>query len=154
MALEETPLGILLGNLLKNYVGVFSNALNHLSISRYHYILVLIDENPGINQQGLGDVLGTDKVSIARTLDYLATNGCIERTQNPNDRREHLLSLTPKAKEMLPDVRGAVKKANEVAFNGFDPGEIAQICALLKQMSCNLHNLPKDTFHIHLSKEQ
>jgi DNA-binding MarR family transcriptional regulator len=107
------PLGKVFSELAKAYAEKFMAYLAHLPIKRYYYALVVInDHNGDLSQTTLASELYLDKASVVRMLDYLESEDCIIRRQNPNDRRAHILELTPKAVDLIPQIREAIGRAN------------------------------------------
>lgn len=65
-------------------------ALSHL----YHLSL----EHPGgVTGKQLAAAMPVSQPAISMTLDKLVEKGCVERRENPSDRRSILLTLTPRA---------------------------------------------------------
>jgi DNA-binding MarR family transcriptional regulator len=54
-----------------------------------------------VNQARLADLLEVAPISAGRLLDRMEEGGWIERTANPNDRRERQVSMTPKAERTV-----------------------------------------------------
>ena len=67
--------------------------------------------------------------------------GWIERTANPNDRRERQVSMTPKAERTLGKARKVGDKVALEALNGFTDEEAKQLIALLQRVRGNLSSL-------------
>src|SRR6201996_9753519 len=66
-----------------------------------------------INQARLADLLEVAPISAGRLLDRMEEGGWIERTANPQDRRQHQVRMTPKAGGTLGKAR---KVGDEVAL--------------------------------------
>src|SRR4051812_48310814 len=95
------PLGKKMARITKNYYGALSKRVEPLGIDRHFATLVKIeDTDKNCTQQYLSDLLNLDKVTMVRILDYLVDRGMITRTVNANDRREHLIQITSKAKKL------------------------------------------------------
>jgi DNA-binding MarR family transcriptional regulator len=65
-----------------------------MSITEAHALGDLHAHGP-ITQQQLADALRLQKSTISRLVDRLTEGGLVERTPNPQDRRSHLIGLTP-----------------------------------------------------------
>lgn len=151
----ELPLGKLFSLLAKDYMGTFSNRLKHLPISRYYYPLLLIHEAQGsLNQQNLADELQVDKVSVVRIVDYLSENNLLERRQNPRDRREQLLRITPAGEKLIEQIRQAIADTNELCLAGFTAADIARLETYLSRLSANLKQQPQDSYKIEFIKSE
>ena len=88
--------------------------LTELDIKRSFYPLLLIESGNGITQQELAGKLSCDKVQVVRIIDYLSSHGYVERIQNRTDKRKYELSITEKAKKVIPNIR---KVFEEIAVN-------------------------------------
>lgn len=62
---------------------------------RHYRLLLTCQQAPGITQQGLVQRIGRDKGQIARVVHELVAAGLLRREPHPEDRRSHLLQLTP-----------------------------------------------------------
>lgn len=90
------------------------------------------------NQNVLAQMIGVDKASIARTMTKLEDKGLITRTPNPANRRENLVSLTPKSAEILEDMRKNLSEVSERAFAGFSEEERIATLDALNRIADNL----------------
>lgn len=93
--------GLLGYHLRRAQVAVFQNfaeVLNRAGEDRISPgqvgVLVLVRENPGVNQTRLGAALGIDRSTLVAVIDRLEARGLLKRTPSPRDRRSHALVLT------------------------------------------------------------
>jgi len=111
-------LGKLCGLITKQYLSVLGRKLQHLPIKRYYYAFWVIAKNDGaITQTDLAGILGADKVIIVRIVDYLSEKKFIERKENPEDRRSHLLGITETGKQHVKDVEKALSETDDELLN-------------------------------------
>lgn len=144
------PFGKVFSELAKAYADHFTTQLKDLPLKRYYYALVVIESYQGdINQTLLGEELYMDKASIVRMLDYLEAEKCIRRVQNPQDRRAHLLELSPKAKAMIPAIKKALQQSNIVCLEEARALGISNIELALEQMYHALQSGGDTKFQIH-----
>lgn len=144
------PFGKVFGELAKAYANHFTERLRDLPLQRYYYSLVVIEAYGGnINQTTLGEELYLDKASVVRMLDYLEAEDCIRRVQNPQDRRAHLLELTPKALTMLPEIKQALYETNELCSQEVQALGISNFEAALEQIHQRLQSGNDSKFQIH-----
>ncbi len=138
---KELTLGRVLAFLTRQYIGFLTKRMAHTPVERYYYPLYLIGKNSGaISQQQLANHLLTDKVSMVRILDILAEEGFIERRVNPDDRRQHLLHVTPKGEPWIAEIEQALKETDEF-FLSMLPEEQR---TLFRQQLLTLVNVSKE----------
>jgi len=141
---SDLPLGRFLNLLTKSYFGALTKKLEHLGIENYYSILITIEGYSGKNccQQSLCDQLHFDKASMVKRIDYLANKGFVKRTENPNDRREHLITLTDKAKSLMPDLHKGINELNSEATKGMDAAQKEQFYKWLWLVYDNISRQP------------
>lgn len=109
------PLGKLFGLLAKQYISILSAKLEDIPLNRYYYPFWLIAQNnKTITQQQLSKQLHADKVVVVRIVDYLESAGFINRINNPEDRRSHLLEITEKGKPYINIIEDAIKSTDQL----------------------------------------
>ncbi|MDZ7847284.1 MAG: hypothetical protein U5L96_11190 [Owenweeksia sp.] len=57
---------------------------------------------------------------MVRIVDYLHKANLVQRKENPDDRREHLLKATHKGRNSIPTIRQAMLATNELSLEGFN----------------------------------
>lgn len=116
------PLSRFMSLITKGYYGALTKRLEHLDIEHYYSILITIEDQKGghCSQQFLCNLLQVDKASMVKKIDYLAKKGLVKRGKNPKDRREHIITLTEKAIQILPEIHDAVNGLNISATRGLD----------------------------------
>ena len=124
----------------KTYLTVLNSRLNALDIERNFYALLLIDQSDGqITQQELSNMLEIDKVTMLRSIDYLATNGYVERQTNASDRRKYSLTLTNKARKALPEIKKSFSQINDIAMQGLSETQRIEFYNSLEIIKTNLN---------------
>lgn len=141
--LPREPLGRITGRISRMFFGTLQKRLSHLDIQRSFYPLLLIDAGEGkLTQQELANELLSDKVQIVRIVDYLSTNGYVERVQNQKDRREYNLTITDKGRKAIPDIKDTIQELSGIAYNGLSPKQTKELYSMLSLIETNLlyHN--------------
>ena len=91
-----------------------------------------------MNQARLAELLEVAPISAGRLLERMEESGWVVRTPNPEDRREWLVSLTPKAEAVLAGARRVGDEVQAEALAGFTLEEAEQFSAMLQRVRANL----------------
>jgi len=124
--------------LSKGYIEVFAKKLAHLEIDRYFSILLYIDNTANCTQQHISAFFKTDKASMVRIMNCLSKHGMVDKRVNAADRRENLVFLTDKAKNILPEIHKAVEDVNALAMQGLSKKDIKHLYKYIETMQNNL----------------
>ena len=134
------PIGRILSHTGRSFLQLLNEKLNYLDIERSYYALILIDLGHGeLTQKELACQLETDKVSIVRIVDYLAGKGYVKRVRSSVDRRKYSLTLTDKAKELLPGIKRAMQEVTLIAYNGLTELQQKEFHSVLGIIKNNLN---------------
>ena len=134
----KEPIGRRMDKIGKIYQGKLQKYLAHLDIDRSFYPLLLIEAGNGITQQELAEKLLCDKVQVVRIIVYLSSYGYVERIQNQTDKRKYELTITEKAKQLIPDIKSAINKTSGIAFEGISENRIEELYKILNILEVNL----------------
>jgi len=133
------PLGRILSLTGKSFLHLLNNKLGYLDIERNYYALMLIELGDGLmTQKELASQLESDKVSIVRIVDFLTSKGYVNRVESSVDRRKYCLTLTDKAKEMLPGIKKSMQEVTATAFEGITQKQQAEFISILGRIKNNL----------------
>src|SRR3984957_18521718 len=94
-----------------------------------------------VNQARLADLLEVAPISAGRLLDRMEEGGWIERWNNPEDRRERQVRMTPKAERALGKARKVGDEVAAEGLSGFSDEEAKQLIALLQRVRGNLSRI-------------
>lgn len=101
-------------------------------------IINKVYSNEGYNQKDLAKRCLKDRAALTRILDLLGKKGFIERKISPNDRREFLVCLTEKGRELYNEILPIVAENTKENFENFSDEETKQFQYLLNKFISNL----------------
>ena len=135
------PVERIMGKISKMSQDNLRNILSHLDIDRSFYPLLLIESGKGITQQELSRELSCDKVQVVRIIDYLSSNGYVERIPNKTDKRKYELVITEKAVKVIPEIKKALHEVSLVSLKGLSEHQKNELYSMLVTIESNLFNL-------------
>jgi DNA-binding MarR family transcriptional regulator len=128
--------GFLLARLGTTLKAEMMEAFEQAGFSGYHYsILALLDEGARETQWAIADALHFDPSQLVALLDGLEKRGLVERKRDPDDRRRHLVTLTPAGRQQLAGFRKLVRKLEDAFLAALDAGERAALRDLLLRVA-------------------
>ena len=101
-------------------------------------VLTTLLRHEGVNQGGLADLLDVDPITVCRMVDRLQDATLVERRADPADRRSWRLFLTPRAHDLLAQLRPLADALIEEALAGIDLDDRDRLRDLLDRIRENL----------------
>src|SRR5256714_2186807 len=101
----------------------------------HHAILLVLDVGSAETQGSIADALGYDRGQLVGLLDELEERGLVERRRDPDDRRRHLVRLTPDGKRTLSRMRAIARQSEDKFLDPLSEKERATLHALLFRLA-------------------
>lgn len=135
----EDNFGSILADISRLLRRNFDEGARDIGITRPQWqVLTVLMRHEGINQGGLADLLVVEPITLCRMVDRLQDAGMVERRRDPADRRAWRLFLTPKAKEILHQLRPLGNQVMASALVGLSEDEQRDLRKKLERIRNNL----------------
>src|SRR5579875_1338462 len=107
-----------LGQLHRQTRDAIEAGLRRVGLSlREYVVIVCIDELIEASQQQVADRARIDRSDLVKILDGLQDRGLVARERDPDDRRRHVLELTPAGRRALAQGTDAHRQMTDAAFS-------------------------------------
>lgn len=97
--------------------------------------LLVIETNPGLTQQALGEALRIQRPNLVAIIDQLQARGLVRRGTAPGDRRSHALALTPPGEALLTEAKAAYAKHEKRVAKTLGPVDSEALLSALKRLA-------------------
>jgi DNA-binding MarR family transcriptional regulator len=146
--MDDQPTGIreldrripfLLSQLGTHVADDFKRRLAPLGVdARANAILVALAGSDGQSQRQLSERLGLHRNVMVSLIDMLEQRGLVERRPHPEDRRAFAVTLTAKARGLLPDLEEQSQAMEDDVTAPLSADERAMLLDLLQRVSAGL----------------
>jgi DNA-binding MarR family transcriptional regulator len=127
--------GYLLARLGADSRGLWGRMLSERGLTPHQFgVLMALAQLGEAHQQRLVAIIGVDPRNAVGIMDGLSERALLERTIDPNDRRRHLIRLTPKGAAVVAELRDTGAAIEDQMFDGLDRGERDALHALLLKL--------------------
>lgn len=108
-------------------------ALFGLSIPEWRLVAV-IAEQEATTQQAIVGLTEMDKVTVSRAAIALVERGLVTRTPNPDDKRSHLLALSPAGRDLYATVAPKALEMEAEIFSCLTADEQSALAGYLQRI--------------------
>jgi DNA-binding MarR family transcriptional regulator len=97
-------------------------------------ILIRLEEQPGLLQKELADLLEVEPITVARLIDRLEARGMVERRPDPMDRRCWRLHLTDASRPLMSEIDTQLGELAGITTNSLDDSTLQNFHTALSTM--------------------
>ena len=103
----------------------------------HHYgVLAIVAEGAPETQATIAQALAIDPSRLVSVLDSLENRGLVERKRDPQDRRRHVVAITPNGRTELERLRAIAREVEDEFFGALPDEDRARFHELLSQLAC------------------
>ena len=137
---------------LGSYVAAeFDRALATTGVEpRTYAVLMALATEDGQSQRQLSARLGIHRNAMVAVIDSLERQGLAERRSHPEDRRAFAVTLTAKARKLLPDLDARGRALEDDITSSLSPKERTTLRQLLQRLAATAELIPG--VHPHLAR--
>ncbi|GAB3145594.1 MarR family winged helix-turn-helix transcriptional regulator [Amycolatopsis stemonae] len=137
------PIGVILARTAKTAGRAFDHALAAAGGSQPVWqILISLKTKPVANQRELADAVGIQGATLTHHLNGMEAAGLVTRRRDPDNRRVHLVTLTPDGEQLFLRLASAAIAHDERMRKGLTDAEVAQLADLLHRLAGNVTDDP------------
>ena len=107
--------------------------------------LSTLEENPGVDQATLAGLIAYDRATIGGVIDRLEAKGLLTRKVSERDRRAREIALSAAGRNLISQVRPAIRMLQEDILVGLDAKErqlFLQLAGRVAEMGNGLSRAP------------
>lgn len=106
-------------------------------------ILLILQQKSGVQQKQIATALGQTEASISRQIRLLEDSGLLTSTVHPNNRRQHIIRLTPKGLKVIDRAMQILNGYHAPVFARLNERQQSQLADMLGE----IHNSLCSTEH-------
>ena len=132
------PLGLHLARAARDITRAFDDALAEVGGSQPIWlVLISLKTRRLASQRELADAVGIREATLTHHLNAMDASGLITRRRDPENRRVHLVELTPAGEKTFFRMRKAALAFNARLRAGFEEEELAEFGRVLDRLRGN-----------------
>jgi len=103
-----------------------------------YVVLGALEPEAAPTQSQLATAVGRDKTRLIPILDRLEGRGLLQRTPDPDDRRNRIVTLTESGRATLDEGRDSVRALEDELLAGLAPQQRLAFLAVLQQLAASV----------------
>lgn len=103
-------------------------------------VLKILQDNEGITQQQLAEIVFKDYASVTRIIELLVNKKYIHRNFHSSDRRRFALTLSAEGKKLLTKIQDDIDENRSKALKGISKSETETVRKTLNKIISNCTN--------------
>ncbi len=133
-----TPIGLHLTRSSRAVGRAFDEALAASGGSLSIWLILLNAMiRPGSNQRELADAVGLGEATLTHHLNGMERDGLLTRQRDPNNRRVHIVELTPEGTALFRQMRSTATAFDAALRKGVTDGQVEIVKAVLDRLVAN-----------------
>jgi DNA-binding MarR family transcriptional regulator len=141
-ALDER-IPFLLSQLGAHVAGEFHSRMSGIGVQpRAYAVLMALATEDGQSQRQLSARLGIHRNAMVTVVDLLETDGLVKRRAHPDDRRAFAITLTDRARKLLPDLDEAGRAIEDTIATPLSADERNTLRELLQRIAVGADVIP------------
>jgi MarR family transcriptional regulator, transcriptional regulator for hemolysin len=139
----RTPIGLHLARVAREVSRAFDDALVAAGGSLPVWLVLISLKSRDVgNQRELAEAMGIQGATLTHHLNAMESAGLVTRRRNPQNRRAHVVELTPAGDTLFLGLREAALAFDTRLRSGFADGDLATVEDLLSRLRDNVANRP------------
>jgi DNA-binding MarR family transcriptional regulator len=124
-----------------------------VTLTQFRALVILTTRGP-ITSAELSELLGTAPSSVTRLCDRLLAKGLIGRAEDPTDRRNRLLELTPAGRRLVDDVTDARRSEIRLIVEALSTQDRARLISSLDRFNAAAGEVPESDLVIPMIRQE
>jgi DNA-binding MarR family transcriptional regulator len=134
--MEREDLGPLFGRITRRLIAAEEPLLDGHGLSMWGYgVLSHLAQEPAANQLALATAIGYDKSRLIALLDEIERDGLIVREQDPADRRNRRVRLTPAGRARLAAAQADIRAMEDDLLSELTGTEQRSLISMLSRLA-------------------
>jgi DNA-binding MarR family transcriptional regulator len=134
--MEREDLGSLFGRIARRLIAAEEPLLDDHGLSMWGYgVLSQLAQEPAANQLALATAIGYDKSRLIALLDEIERDGLVVREQDPADRRNRRVRLTPAGRARLAAAQADIRAMEDDLLSELTGTERRSLISMLSRLA-------------------